>query len=145
MTKTGFTFVFDRVTGEPVFPIEEAPAPKSEVPGEAAWPTQPRPVKPPPYARQQMSPSELTNVTPESRAYCSKLIEGAVFAPIFTIGLKPGAGTNGGASGAARRSIPPRTHTWQFMDVRFCPQSAPGGSAVPTRRIRPPNSVSGPD
>ena len=52
VTKTGFTFIFDRVTGEPVFPIEEVPVPASEIPGESAWPTQPRPVKPPPYARQ---------------------------------------------------------------------------------------------
>src|ERR1051326_7780353 len=77
VTKTGFTFVFDRVTGEPVFPIEEFSAPKSEIPGEAPSPTQPRPVRPPPYARQQMTADELTDVTPESRAYCQKLIEGA--------------------------------------------------------------------
>jgi len=54
VTKTGFTFVFDRVTGKPLFDIEEVPVPKSEVEGEQAWPTQPRPVKPPPYARQSM-------------------------------------------------------------------------------------------
>ena len=63
VTKTGFTFVFDRVTGEPVFPIEEVPVPASEIPGESAWPTQPRPVKPPPYARQSMTADELGNVT----------------------------------------------------------------------------------
>jgi glucose dehydrogenase len=114
VTKTGFTFVFDRVTGEPVFPIEEVPVAKSQVPGEEAWPTQPRPVKPPPYARQQMSADELTDITPETRAYCSKLLEGAVFAPIFTpIGLKPTVlfpGTNGGANWGGG-SFDPETHT----------------------------------
>jgi glucose dehydrogenase len=140
VTKTGFTFVFDRVTGEPVFPIEEVPVPKSEVPGEETWPTQPRPTKPPPYARQRMSPDELTDVTPETRAYCSKLIEGAVFAPIFTpIGLKPTVlfpGTNGGANWGGA-SFDPETHTLYVnssdagMLTRMIPR--PPGSAIPYR------------
>ena len=50
--KTGFLYVFDRVTGQPLWPIEERPVPKSEMPGRAAWPTQPFPTKPPPFARQ---------------------------------------------------------------------------------------------
>jgi quinoprotein glucose dehydrogenase len=49
--KTGFMYVFNRVTGEPLWPIEERPVPKSDVPGEQAWPTQPFPTKPPPFAR----------------------------------------------------------------------------------------------
>jgi quinoprotein glucose dehydrogenase len=102
VTKTGYTFLFDRVTGKPLFEIEDARVPPSEVPGEQAWPTQPRPVKPPPYARQSMRPDELTNVTPESRAYCAKILEGAVFGSMYTpIGLKPTVlfpGTNGGAN-----------------------------------------------
>ena len=48
-TKSGLLFVFNRVTGEPLWPIEERPVPKSDVPGEEAWPTQPFPTKPPPY------------------------------------------------------------------------------------------------
>ena len=51
-TKHGFLFVFDRVTGKPLWPIEERPVPKSDMPGEQAWPTQPFPTKPPPFARQ---------------------------------------------------------------------------------------------
>jgi quinoprotein glucose dehydrogenase len=102
VTKTGFTFVFYRLTGKPLFDIEERPVPKSEVAGEATWPTQPHPVKPPPYARQSFSRDELTDVTPESRTYCSKLIEGAAFGTLFTpISLKPTVlfpGTNGGAN-----------------------------------------------
>jgi quinoprotein glucose dehydrogenase len=140
VTKSGFTFVFDRVTGEPVFPIEEFSAPKSEIPGEAPSPTQPRPVRPPPYARQQMTADELTDVTPESRAYCQKLIEGAVFAPIFTpIGLKPTVlfpGTNGGANWGGA-SFDPETHTLYVnsMDVGMLTHmiARPAGSAVPYR------------
>ncbi|MGH9663709.1 MAG: PQQ-binding-like beta-propeller repeat protein, partial [Bryobacteraceae bacterium] len=114
VTKTGFTFIFDRVTGKPVYPIEEAPVPQSQVPGEQSWPTQPRPVKPPPYERQAMTRDELTNVTPESRAYCEQLIAGASFGKIFTPnGPAPTVifpGTNGGANWGGA-SYDPETHT----------------------------------
>ncbi len=58
-TKQGFMFVFDRVTGEPVWPIEERPVPKSDVPGEQAWPTQPYSLLEP-TARQRVTPDDLT-------------------------------------------------------------------------------------
>ena len=58
-TKQGFVFVFDRVTGEPVWPVEERPVPKSDVPGEQAWPTQPFSTLPP-SARQRVRPDDLT-------------------------------------------------------------------------------------
>lgn len=69
-TKHGFLFVFDRETGEPVWPIEERPVPPSEVPGEQAWPTQPFPTLPPPFARQNMTADDLTPffLTPDERA-----------------------------------------------------------------------------
>ena len=54
-TKQGFLFVFDRVTGQPLWPIEERAVPKSDVPGEESWPTQPFPTMPPPFARQKFS------------------------------------------------------------------------------------------
>ncbi len=140
VTKTGYTFVFDRVSGKPLFDIEEVPVPASEVPGEKAWPTQPRPVKPPPYARQSMRPDELTNVTPESRAYCTKILEGAVFGSLYTpIGLKPTAlfpGTNGGANWGGA-SWDPETHTLYVnsmdngMLARMIPR--PEGSKIPYR------------
>jgi quinoprotein glucose dehydrogenase len=102
ITKTGFVFVFDRVTGKPLFDIEERPVPQSKIPGEQTWPTQPFPVKPPPFARQTFSFDELTDVTPESRAECQKLIEGAVTGPMFRpIGFEYTVmfpGTNGGAN-----------------------------------------------
>lgn len=59
VTKQGFVFVFNRETGEPLFPIEEVPVPASDVPGEEAWPTQPLPVKPAPYARQTLTENDL--------------------------------------------------------------------------------------
>jgi quinoprotein glucose dehydrogenase len=140
VTKTGFTFIFDRVTGEPVFPIEEAPVPRSEVPGESPWPTQPRPTKPPSYARQTMSADELTDVTPESRAYCANLMEGAILAPIFTpLKLKPTVvfpGTNGGANwGGASYDPGTRTLYVNSMDVGMLLRMVqrPEGSTVPYR------------
>jgi len=68
-TKHGFVFVFDRVTGEPVFPIEERPFPKSDVPGEVASATQPIPTLPKPFARQLLTADLLTNRTPEAHAW----------------------------------------------------------------------------
>ncbi len=59
-TKTGFVFVFDRVTGESLFPIEERPFPKSTLGGEETWPTQPVPVKPAPYARQTLTEADIS-------------------------------------------------------------------------------------
>jgi len=70
VTKMGFLFVFNRLTGKPLFPIEERPVPASQVPGEASWPTQPFPVKPPPLVRTSLTLDDITTVTPESRKYC---------------------------------------------------------------------------
>ncbi|HKX00442.1 MAG TPA: pyrroloquinoline quinone-dependent dehydrogenase [Bryobacteraceae bacterium] len=140
VTKTGFTFLFDRTTGKPLFDIVERPVPASDVPGEQAWPTQPFPVKPPPYARQSMRADELTDVTPESHAYCAKAAEGAVFGQLFTpIGLKPTVlfpGTNGGANWGGA-SWDPETHTLYVnsMDVGMLMHMVkrPEGSQIPYR------------
>jgi quinoprotein glucose dehydrogenase len=58
-TKFGFLYVFNRVTGEPLWPIEERAVPKSDVPGEESWPTQPFPTKPPPYSRQMLTAEDV--------------------------------------------------------------------------------------
>ncbi|MDT0689077.1 family 16 glycoside hydrolase [Salegentibacter sp. F188] len=68
LTKMGLTFVLDRDTGEPIFPVVEIPVPASGVPGEEAWPTQPFPIKPPPLARLSLDEADLNNITPESHA-----------------------------------------------------------------------------
>lgn len=73
ITKMGTLFIFDRRTGEPVFGIEERPVPPSEVPGEAASPTQPFPLKPPPLARNSFREEEMYNLTPEHEAFCRDL------------------------------------------------------------------------
>jgi quinoprotein glucose dehydrogenase len=68
VTKSGHVFLFERETGRPLFPIEERPVPPSDLRGEAAWPTQPVPLKPPPFARQAFTEAEATNLSPKSRA-----------------------------------------------------------------------------
>src|SRR5690606_26821483 len=64
-TKHGFLFVFDRLTGEPIWPIEERPVPQSDVPGEHAWPTQPFPTKPAPFAVQSFTERDINPFLPE--------------------------------------------------------------------------------
>ena len=83
-TKTGFLFVLDRETGEPLFPVEERPVPPSNVPGEEAWPTQPFPVKPLPYARQHMSAEDLTNFSPGSYDSLLKKFNAMRYEGLFT-------------------------------------------------------------
>ena len=61
-TKQGFMFVFNRVTGEPIWPIEEQPVPPSDMPGEQAWPTQPVPTVLPPFTRQIVNPEDVTTL-----------------------------------------------------------------------------------
>ena len=72
--KQGFTFVFDRENGEPLFDIEEVPVPASDVPGERLSPTQPIPLKPPPFARQGLSEEELIDFTPELREQAREIL-----------------------------------------------------------------------
>jgi membrane-bound PQQ-dependent dehydrogenase (glucose/quinate/shikimate family) len=75
LTKMGFVFVLDRLTGKPLFPVEERAVPQSAVPGEATWPTQPIPLKPQPLARMTVTREDLTDVTPESSKYCRELFD----------------------------------------------------------------------
>ena len=83
-TKQGWLYVFDRVTGEPVWPIEERPVAPSDVPGEQLSPTQPFPTKPPPYDRQGVTVDDLIDFTPELRAEAEKIIANYRIGPIFT-------------------------------------------------------------
>ena len=68
VTKSGHVFVFNRETGEPLFPIEERPVPPSTLQGESAWPTQLFPLKPEPFARQLFSEDLVTDISPEAHA-----------------------------------------------------------------------------
>jgi len=82
--KQGFTFVFDRVTGEPVWPVEERPAPQSTVPGERASPTQPFPTKPPPFERQGMTEDDLVDFTLEIKEEALALAKEWTLGPLYT-------------------------------------------------------------
>lgn len=123
VTKTGFVFVFDRRTGKPLFDIEERPVPGSQIPGEETWPTQPFPVKPPPFARQSMSEDEFTTVSPESRRECLEMtrdavVDGPMFRPAGEKLTVIFPGTNGGANWGGA-SFDPQTATLYVnsMDV----------------------------
>ncbi len=123
LTKMGFTFVLDRDSGEPIFPVEELPVPPSTVAGEEAWPTQPFPVRPPPLSRLQITAADLSQVTPVSYAsalhHFSKYQSGPIFTPPSLLGGITAPGHLGGVE-------------WH------------GGSFDPTRNILYVNSNDGP-
>jgi glucose dehydrogenase len=140
-TKTGFVFLLDRLTGKPLFEVQERPVPPSKVPGEESWPTQPFPVKPPPFARQSMTLKELTTVTPESRKECLAMIEGAeveggLFRPLTEKPTVYFPGTNGGSNWGGG-SFDPATGTLYVnsMDVGAFTQieKRPEQSSLPYR------------
>jgi quinoprotein glucose dehydrogenase len=68
ITKSGFVFLLNRDTGAPLFPVVEREFPASDLRGERAWPTQPIPIRPEPFARQRLTDEDVTDITPESRA-----------------------------------------------------------------------------
>ncbi len=84
ITKQGWVYVFDRTNGKPVWPIEERPVPKGDVPGEWYSPTQPFVTKPPPFDRQGVSLDDLIDFTPELKAEGAKLASRYKIGPIFT-------------------------------------------------------------
>jgi quinoprotein glucose dehydrogenase len=82
-TKETFLYVFDRITGKPIWPIEERPVPQSDVPGEKTSPTQPIPTKPPAYARQSVTESELIDFTPELKTQALAQLKAYKNGPMF--------------------------------------------------------------
>lgn len=102
--KEGFLWVFERVTGKPLWPIEERPVPKSDMPGEQTWPTQPFPLKPEPFARQKFTVDDLSSFIddPAERARLKDEIQSArnegMFTPPSTRGTIEMPGNNGGAN-----------------------------------------------
>ena len=112
-SKQGFLYVFDRVTGKPLWPIEERPVPASRMRGEQAWPTQPFPTAPPPFARQKITAADVNPwiLTPEERAGWKDRIAGmrneGLFTPpglTETISLPGARGGSNWGSGAANPS-----------------------------------------
>jgi quinoprotein glucose dehydrogenase len=102
VTKTGYVFLFDRVTGKPLFEVEEQPAPTDGVPGERPWPTQPVPVKPPAFSRTTFTEDDVTDISPEARSYVLEQLEslrtGRAFEPPTIQGTVVVPGFHGGAT-----------------------------------------------
>jgi len=89
-TKQGLMFIFDRLTGKPLFGDEERPAPPTDAPGDAAWPTQPFPLKPPPISRIGMTREEVSKISPETEKTCKAQYDKAVQAgPNTPYGMMP--------------------------------------------------------
>jgi glucose dehydrogenase/mono/diheme cytochrome c family protein len=105
--KSGFLFVFDRVTGKPVWPIVERPVPQSTVPGEETSPTQPFPTKPPAIDRQGITADDLIDFTPELKREALKIIADYDIGPLF---LPPTVA--GGAPGGKKKGIILVPSTW---------------------------------
>jgi quinoprotein glucose dehydrogenase len=105
-TKHGFLFVFDRKSGEPVWPIEERPVPQSDVPGEHTSPTQPFPTKPAPFARQSFTERDINPYLPEAekevlRQKLRNSRNEGLFTPPSFVGTIGMPGHNGGANWAS--------------------------------------------
>jgi len=84
LTKQGFAFVFDRVTGEPIWPIEERPVPQSDVPGEQTSPTQPFPTRPPAFSPQGVTLDDAFDLTPELKAAAQTEMKKHRMGPLYT-------------------------------------------------------------
>ena len=155
-TKQGFLFVFDRVTGEPVWPIEERPVPQTDVPGEQSWPTQPFPTVPPPFARQSFTEADINPYLPDADKqklreilrthrneglYTPPSLQGAIMLP----------GHNGGANWGSSAVDPLRGRFYVVSKelpttanlAKPEPGAAPGPGGPPGPAAPPPNA--GPD
>ncbi|HZM89479.1 MAG TPA: PQQ-binding-like beta-propeller repeat protein [Blastocatellia bacterium] len=140
-SKQAFLYVFDRVTGEPVWPIEERPVPKGDVPGEWYSPTQPFPTKPPAYARQAVTENDLIDFTPDLKAQAIKNLEqfknGPMFNPpvVSKVGSPVAAltiGTLNGGTNWPGAGFDPETHT------AYLPAS--NAAVSPLGLVAPPSS-----
>lgn len=101
VSKQGFTYVLDRRTGAPVWPIEERAVPQSTVPGERTSPTQPFPTRPPAYERQGVTESDLIDFTPELKAAALDVFKQFETGPLFTPPSEKGTIVNPGWAGGA--------------------------------------------
>ncbi|HUA58093.1 MAG TPA: pyrroloquinoline quinone-dependent dehydrogenase, partial [Verrucomicrobiae bacterium] len=142
-SKQGFLYVFDRISGKPVWPIEEKPAPQGDVPDEWYSPTQPVPTKPLAYARNGVTPDELIDFTPALHDEAMTLISRYQIGPVFTPPVESKIGgplatlTLGTASGGTNwpgGSYDPETHTVYVFACNAC--------LTPIGLVRPPKEVS---
>jgi quinoprotein glucose dehydrogenase len=142
-SKESFLYVFDRVTGKPVWPIEERPVPQGDVPGEWYSPTQPFPTKPPAYARQAITMDDLIDFTPELHAKALDLVKHYKMGPMFlsaVVSKLPGPvaaltiGTLGGGTNWPGAGYDPESHTV------FAPAANAG--VAPLGLVEPPEGFS---
>jgi quinoprotein glucose dehydrogenase len=149
VAKTGWVYLLDRETGEPLYPIDERPVPASTVPGEEVWPTQPFPTHPPAFSRRYFGPGDVAHLSPESHErLVNERLRDVVFATMFTpprlnreVICYPGyhgGGLWGGGAWRADRGVLYLAHNeipWSLKLV-----AAPEGSAYPyehTGYLRP--------
>ena len=149
-TKQGFLYVFDRVTGKPVWPIEERPVEKGSVPGEWYSPTQPFPVKPPVYSRNGVTPDVLIDFTPAMHDQALTIVSKYHLGPVFTPPTAsqvdgPRAtltlGTAAGCTNWPGASYDPETHTVYAFACNAC--LVPIGLVQSPKEISDMNYISG--
>ena len=140
--KTGFLYVFNRVTGEPLWPIEERPVPKSDVPGEQSWPTQPVPTKPPPFGVQKFTVDQINPYLDQSdRHRILDVMAGARNEGIFTPPVAnrtqismPGAHGSGNWGAAAGDPATGMLYVraWNGPDTRVLTERQPASQGGPS-------------
>ena len=155
-SKQGFVYAFDRVTGDPIWPIEERPVPQeTNIPGDVPSPTQPFPTKPAPFDYQGVTLDDLVDFTPEIRAMAVEAVEGFRLGPLFTpldrpiggvtrgtIMRPPTDGTAGWAEGCCRPGNPACSTYRHATDQPSCSSTRPTRRSVQqstTRTVRPKN------
>ena len=142
VTKQGATYVFDRVTGEPVWPIEERPVPPTTMPGDVASPTQPFPTKPPPFEYQGITIDDLVDFTPELREMAVEAVSQFEIGPLFT---PPSLAVEGGKQGTLFRPSAAGGANWSGAAVD--PESGllyvPSRNAFSVVHFYQPNPESG--
>lgn len=138
VTKTGYVFLFNRVTGEPLFEIKDRPVPQSDVPGERSSASQPVPVKPPPFSEQFLDETNLTNIGEANHAYVlerlKKIRSGPAFNPPSTRGTVVIPGYHGGANWSGA-SFDPTTcllyvNSNNIPNIITLAESKPGDKAI---------------
>lgn len=118
--KNGFVYVFDRTNGKPIWPIEERPVPKSDVPGEESWPTQPFPMHIPPFARQKFTPDMVNPyiADPKEREAIKRQVEAArqegIYTPPSLATTMETPGNNGGGNWGSG-AVDPTTNTFYVV------------------------------
>lgn len=122
-TKSGYVFVLDRETGEPLFPVEEVPVPASDLEGEETWPTQPRPVLPPPFSRQSFTEADINTLFPQYVGMITDILKATRTGEPFIAPSEQGTmifpGYDGGAEWGGQAWDP--TTGWLYVNANEMP------------------------